>query len=284
MFILITGASSYVGAGIYAYLKKSFPVLGTYHTNKLFPELVPLDITDRSAVLSLIKKQKPTHIIHVAANPSPVWCEEHPKEAKSINEDGTKNMVDAAMQAGAKIIFISSFEHANKKTLYGRTKERGEQIVKKSPDFVILRPYLIVGLSPNTTSDRMMNRILRNITEHTPASYDAVWQFHPTWLRHIEEVTKAIIKKDIQNQIIPISVKEHKTRFDLAKDLLSEYKIKATSVHPNHANALISEDLSALKRLGLPSYSYNEMIRGIRRELKGFFTDHKKPRRTRSRR
>ena len=271
MKILITGASSYVGAGIYDYLKKSFDVIGTYYSHKLFPELEYLDIKDEKSVEEFILSKKPNFIVHTAANASASWCESNAKDAIAINESGTKYIVEAANKIHSKVIYISSFEHANTKTLYGRTKETGEHYIKETiAGYVILRPCLIMGFSPNTTNDRPFNRLLKNITQHTPAIYDASWRFYPTWLRHIEEIIGAIIRKGIINEIISISVPEIKTRFDIAKDLLKDFDISVAPEYPKNVAPLISEDLKKLDELKLPRYNYDEMILGIKKEIKEY--------------
>ena len=271
MNILITGASSYVGAKFYVDMQAKHVVTGTYNSNRLFPGLEHLDITERDEVMEFIEHKKPDYIIHVAANASGRWCEKNPEQAIAINDAGTRNIVDAANKVHSKMIYISSFEHANAKTLYGRTKEAGEIYVKKTDaGYVILRPCLIIGLSPNTTNDRPFNRLLKNITEHTPAIYDASWKFYPTWLQHIEDVIEAVIKKDIINEIIPISVSDVKTRFDLAKDILTEFNIEVRPEYPDKVAPLISEDLERLVELDLPQYTYDEMIQGIKGEIHGF--------------
>ena len=271
MRILITGASGYVGARLYSDLKKKHEVTGTYHSNKLFPELWILDIGNKKAVESLVKKVHPEIIIHVAANASASWCEKNPELAVKFNETGTKNIVYSANQIKAKVIYISSFEHANTKTLYGRTKEAGEKYVKEAKaGYIILRPCLIIGFSPNTMNDRPFNRFLKNITQHTPAVYDATWKFYPTWLKHIEEVIEKIIEKKIINETIPISIPEKKTRFNIAKDLLSDFNIDVKPEYPTNVAPLISEDLTKLSELGLPYYTYDEIIKGIKKEIKDY--------------
>jgi dTDP-4-dehydrorhamnose reductase len=269
MRVLVTGASSYVGAGIYVRLKDKYSVIGTYNSNRLFPELEFLDITDKQSVMDFVLAKKPDVIIHAAANASASWCEKNPSLAIKLNEAGTKNIVDSANEVKAKIIYISSFEHANTKTLYGRTKEAGEKHVKEAKaGYVILRPCLIIGFSPNTTNDRPFNRILRNITDGVPAVYDTSWKFHPTWLKHINEIIEQILKKGIINETIPISVPESKTRYDVAKDILAEFGIAVTPEDKHDAAPTISEKLDKLKELGLPQYTYSEMIAGIVQEIK----------------
>ena len=271
MKILITGASGYVGARVYSDLKKKFDVFGTYYDDQLFPELKFLDITDKSAVDELINSIKPEIIIHIAANASGSWCEKNPEIAVKLNEGGTKNIVDAANKVNSKVIFFSSFAIVNPDSVYSKTKLNGEKIVKETKaGYIILRPSLIEGFSPNTSNDRPFNRILKNITEKTPAVYDTSWKFQPTWLKHVVEVIEIVIEREIINEIISLSVPELKTRFDIAKDILSEFGIKVTPEDKGDSQPIFEDDLSQLKKLKLPQYSYNEMIAGIKKEIKEF--------------
>src|SRR3989344_4062293 len=269
MKILITGASSYVGASIYSTLKEKYSVTGTYNSHKLFPELELLDITDNGRVMKKVSAKKPDVIIHAAANASGGWCEKNPELAVAINQQGTRHIVDSANAIDSKVIFISSFAVADTASLYGRTKIASEQYVKEvEAGYVILRPSLIIGLSPNTTNDRPFNRMLRNITEGTPAVYDTSWKFQPTWLRHLDGVILGILEQEIINETIPVSVPELKTRYEIANDLPPKFGIKAKPENKHDDTPTFSEKLNKLKELKLPQYSYIQMIAGIITEIK----------------
>ena len=271
MNILITGASSYVGASIYSRLKDKYSLVGTYHSHKLFSELESLDITNQRSVKDFILAKKPDVIIHVAANASGSWCEKNPELAIAINQSGTKYIVDSANAVNSKVILISSFAVANTDSLYGRTKIASEQYVKEvKAGYVILRPSLIVGFSPNTVNDRPFNRFLRNITEGIPAVYDTSWKFQPTWLRHLEEVIEAILEQGIINETIPVSVPELKNKYEIAKDILPQFNIDVSPEDKHDPTPTFSETLDKLEELKLPKYTYNEMIQGIVQEIKDY--------------
>ncbi|MEI6498531.1 MAG: sugar nucleotide-binding protein [bacterium] len=267
--ILITGASGYVGARIYADLKRDFDVVGTYNKTKLFPKLIQLDITDEVAVIKKISEIKPEWIIHIAADPSPVSCESDPEKAIELNEGGTKNVVEIANKIGAKVIYVSSVAAMTNVDLYGKTKLQGEKFVENvEAGRVILRPSLIVGFSPNTTNDRSFNRFLKSITANAPAVYDTSWKFQPSYLGHISEVISQIIKRNITGEIIPITVLHLTTRYDLAKDILSPFGIKVLSKDAEDTTPVVEFDGAELKKLDLPVCTYDEMIIKIVAETK----------------
>lgn len=265
MKILIIGASSYVGARIYFDLYKEFDVVGTYNSSQLSKSFIKLDITDNVDVETVLEREKPDYIIDIAASANSRWCESNPNEAVLLNEKSTQYIVDVANKINSKIIYISSFAAFNPDNIYGKTKYNSEQIVKKTKSgWVILRPSLILGFSPNTENDRPFNRLLKNLDEGTPAEYDTSWKFQPTYLGHLSEVISEIIKKNIQNQLIPVAVEDLKSRYDTANDILSPFGVKVTPID-NHDTAHFSEkkDLSLLKKLGLPTYTYSQMIEKI---------------------
>ena len=84
---------------------------------------------------------------------------------------------------GAKVIFMSSFGAINPEDVYGETKFHSEEYVKNTKaGWIVLRPSLIIGYSPNTINDRPFNRILKNLDTKTDAIYDTSWKFQPTYI------------------------------------------------------------------------------------------------------
>lgn len=70
MKILVTGASGYVGASIFTNLSKHYELIGIFQKNKLFNELIELDITNKEAVVQAFLTIRPELTIHAAAIPS----------------------------------------------------------------------------------------------------------------------------------------------------------------------------------------------------------------------
>lgn len=269
MKILLIGASSYVGAKLFYDLNKKYEVIGTYHGNKFSDQFIQLDVTNSKEVEKIVNKYKPNVIIHTAANARSQWCEDNPELAISLNQESTKNIVNAANGIDAKVILISSFAAINPNNVYGKTKQQSEDYVKfTKAGFVIIRPSLIIGLSPNTINDRPFNRILKNLDEGTEAIYDTSWKFQPSYLGHISEIISLVIDKEIINEIIPVAVRELKSRYDIANDILSAFSIKVTPIDKNDVTPTTTDKLEKLKSLNLPQYSYHEVIRKIIDEIK----------------
>ena len=267
--ILIIGASSYVGARLYYDLKQKYDeTVGTYNNTKLSDAFLHLDTTKKDEVKKLINKVHPSRIVHVAANASAKWCEAHPNEAIALNEEATRAVVEAAKAVDAGVIFISSFSAMDTSNVYGRTKAESEKSIQEMSRWIILRPSLIIGYSPNTANDRPFNRFLKNIDQRTPAVYDTSWKFQPSYLRHISEIIALVIEEGINAQTIPIAVSDLKSRFDIARDILTKFNIQVTSEDKQDKTSVLKDDLSKLKELGLPIYRYDEVIKNCIEEIK----------------
>lgn len=269
MKILLTGASSYVGARLFLDLSKKFEVVGTYHENKLSEKLIHLNITDFEEIKGVIDEQKPEIIIHAASNANARWCEANPKLAIALNQEPTRNIIESANNINAKVIFISSYAAAMPNNVYGKTKYQSEQYVKQiRKGFVIIRPSLLLGFSPNTTNDRPFNRILKNLDSKTEAIYDTSWKFQPSYLGHVSEVIAQVIERNILNETISVAVPEIKTRYDIAKDILEAFHIEVKPIDKQDAANVIVDDLKALRILKLPQYNYEKTISKIIDEIK----------------
>lgn len=269
MKILLIGASSYVGARLYFDIAKDFEVIGTYNNAQLSKKFIKLDVTSPDEIKKVIHEQKPDIIIHAANNANARWCEANPEQAYVLNGSSTKAIVESANDLNTKIIYISSFAAIDPTNVYGKTKLLSEELVKETKaGYVILRPSLIIGFSPNTTNDRPFNRILKNLDEKIPAVYDTSWKFQPSYAGHISEIIKICIEKNIVNQTIPVAVPELKSRFDLANDILQAFGIEVTPTDLNDQTPSAFTDLTMLETLGLPQYTYDEVIEKIIEEIK----------------
>ena len=121
----------------------------------------------------------------------------------------------------------------------------------------------IESISGNVISVRLFD----NIKGDKPAVYDTIRRFQPTWLGHLAETIDCVIEREITEETIPVAVLEQKTKYDLAQDILCKFSI---SVMPKEEGLYPSVEfgLEKLEQLGLPQYTYEEIIEKIVREMK----------------
>jgi dTDP-4-dehydrorhamnose reductase len=172
MKILVTGGSGQLADAIFKTNEHEFH--GTYHSHALSAGTIghKLDICDRDSVFSLMRTLKPECVVHCAAIRSVEECEKNKNAAWETNVLGTKNVADACIESGAKMIFISSDnvfdgkngfyseqDAPNPINYYGRTKAMGELLTMESEDFVIVRASIILGNHPQGFLQSIINQI-----------------------------------------------------------------------------------------------------------------------------
>ena len=129
-----------------------------------------MDITDRDAVMEFIKKENPEVIFHCAAWTAVDKAEEARELCEKVNVEGTRNIVDASIECGSKIIYMSTdyvFDGAkegvyteedtvNPKSVYGETKFLGEEEVRRNPNHFITRISWVFGINGNNFIKTML--------------------------------------------------------------------------------------------------------------------------------
>lgn len=269
MKILLIGASSYVGARIYFDLKDKYEIIGTYNNNPLSKSFKKLNITDKNEVLKIFNEIKPNIIIHVANYPSPRSAVNNENNFVKLNDDGTRNIVECAGEIGAKVIFISSQAANNATDIYGKLKAKSEKlVVLTKAGYLILRPSIMYGFSPNTKNPRPFNRILKCLDEKTVGEFDTSWKLQPTYVGHLSTLIEKVIKRNLWNKIIPIFIDKLVTQYQVASDILGEFDIKVNPIDQRMNIPPSKDDLKEFNSFDLFPHSYKEMFEYIVQEIR----------------
>ena len=178
MRILVTGVNGQLGHDVVPELiGRNHEVIGT----DLAPDgadasaYVPLDITDRDAVQTVIREIRPDAVIHCAAytDVDAAEAEENRAAAEAVNHWGTKYIAEAAKAADAKLLYLSTdYVFDGKGTrpwqpddknyaplnYYGQTKLEGEMAVAENLEkFFIVRIAWVFGLNGKNFIKTMIN-------------------------------------------------------------------------------------------------------------------------------
>lgn len=139
--------------------------MGFYHRRKPGAEFggwVQVDLRDRLETWRVLDGLRPSTIIHCAAYSDPVYCEDHPEEANSLNFGGSLYLTEWCSRNACFLVHISTDlvfdgmrgdyreeDEPHPISVYGWTKLAAELAVRscKSP-FAIIRTSLVYGRSP----------------------------------------------------------------------------------------------------------------------------------------
>ena len=75
------------------------------------------------------------------------------------------------------------------------------------------------------------------------------------------------MEKNILNETIHIAVKELKSRYDIAKDILEPFGIPVIAIDSQDTAPVTTDSLDMLEKLHVPQYSYEEIIGKILEEI-----------------
>ncbi len=163
MKLLITGASGLYGSKLAQLaLARGIEVYSSdIQSLSVFGKFVKLDISVKTQVDESFKVIKPDVVVHAATLTDVDKCETNKELAWKINVEGTKNIVEAAHDAGSFLIYISTdYVFSGEKGLYketdkpdpinyyGVTKLKAEEIVQTQAEYFIARPSVIYGSTP----------------------------------------------------------------------------------------------------------------------------------------
>jgi dTDP-4-dehydrorhamnose reductase len=174
--VLLTGGNGQLGRDLRDVLSGGIPVggvaYGTRGTEILPPvsegafdvlstDIDTLDVVDRTMVRATVEAFRPDIVLHGGAFTAVDACESDPDTAFAVNALGTRNMAEAAHEAGAHLIYISTdyvfdgtldrpyveWDRPSPRSVYGRSKLAGETEVHEvaGPSATVVRTAWVSG-------------------------------------------------------------------------------------------------------------------------------------------
>ncbi len=167
MKILLTGSNGQVGFE----LKNKLSVLGEV----IATDREELDLTNLNAIRTFIDQTRPDIIINPAAYTAVDKAESEPELAYQINTLAPEVLADKAAELDIPLVHFSTdyvfdglkkdayveTDKTNPQSVYGKTKNDGEEKIRKHPKHIILRTSWVFGSHGNN----FLKTILRLITD-----------------------------------------------------------------------------------------------------------------------
>lgn len=202
MRVLVTGASGFVGRAACAELNsRGHAVSALVRRPGSEPQgttAVAGDLTDPEALRAAIAGAEPECVVHLAAE---IATQRDPERIEEVNVAGTRRLLDACKEAGSpRFLFASTVVTGDAggrlleedselpvETVYGRSKQEGERLVRESGlDSVIIRPSHVYGPGGWYAAD-IVARI------KTPGRFAVVGSGQNLWdVVHVDDLARAI--------------------------------------------------------------------------------------------
>ena len=252
--VLITGSAGQLGTDLVASAKHlGLDVIATSHAD--------LDIADKNLVSQKIAEAAPEAIIHAAAWTAVDACESDTKKAMAINSDGTANIVNAARQIGARVVYVSTdyvfdgtkatpyieSDIANPQSVYGASKFAGEQHLDLNQDAVV-RISWVCGEHGNN----MVKTILRLAATSPILTFVNDQIGSPTFTSDIAPVLVDFARES-RTGIWHLTNQGTTSWFGFAQDVL-----RAAELDPNRVQPIATADLRPQRPAKRPANSVLE--------------------------
>lgn len=162
MKVLITGAGGQLGHDLQTAFASDQTVALTH---------AQLDVTREPDVVAAVAHHAPDVVVHAAAFTKVDACETDPVTAMTVNAAGTWHVARACELVGAALVYISTdyvfdgtlgrpyteFDAVSPRSVYGRSKEAGEQLVRQTlPAHYIVRTSWVHGIHGGNFAKTML--------------------------------------------------------------------------------------------------------------------------------
>lgn len=246
--IVFTGITGLLGGYFLKNRDLDYEIIGIVNRNlkRNSKSFSKIDITSKESVLNFFGKIKPNIIVHAASIGNVDYCETHKNEAYRVNVEGTKNIIDAAENIGAKLIFMSSnaiydginypYNEKSKArpiNFYGKTKIEAENLIINSKvNYTILRLMTMYGWPQPEGRTNPVTWIIDKLRKGESINVvNDIYNNH-LWAGQAADVIWKIIKNNTDMNIYNVAGKDCISRFELALKVAKVFDLNSSLVSP----------------------------------------------------
>lgn len=238
MKYLIVGSNGQLGQELQALLRNNEMEFVAFDSRQL-------DITNKTQVVSVLSSQMPDVVLDAAAYTAVDKAEDDGKDANwLVNEVGTKNLVEAANEIGATMVYVSTdyvfdgtkdgqyleTDATNPQNEYGRAKLAGEYAVAEfSKKYYIVRTSWVFGEYGQNfvfTMQKLANRM-----SELKVVNDQIGR--PTWTKTLAEFLIHLVSSQSEYGVYHLSNDGEASWFDFAKEILKDEPVTIEPVDSN---------------------------------------------------
>jgi len=250
MRLLITGASGLLGSNlVLAAVDAGNQVFATSLTKPIQLSNVgwrAADLTTLEESAALMNAAEPDWVIHCAAATDVDQCEADPAWAFELNRDMARNVAEAAREAGAAHVHISTdavfdggqgphaeTDEARPVNTYGLSKLEGEQaVVDSNPQAAIVRTN-IYGWSPPGRSS-LAEWFLEYLRQGKPRPGFTDIRINPLLINQLAELLLQVLEDGLSG-IYHVASRDSITKYELGARLAQVFDLDADLIQPTES-------------------------------------------------
>ena len=249
--VLITGSNGLLGQKLVELLvkKQDYELIATARGENRLPASEgyayhSLDVSDRTAVQSLVAALRPDYIIHTAAMTNVDQCETDREGCHKLNVEAVQYLTEACEQHNVFLLHLSTdfiFDgengpydeqaSANPLSYYGESKLEAEKILLASHiRWAIARTVLVYGIAHDMSRSNIILWVKKSLEDgKTINVVDDQWRT-PTLAEDLAMGCYLIVKHEAQG-IFNISGKDLLTPYQMALATADFFKLDASFIN-----------------------------------------------------
>ncbi len=290
MKILITGSNGLLGQKLVHLITAStdYELIATARGENRLPEnntyrFVSMDITNPTAVDTVINTEKPDVIINTAAMTNVDQCETEREACWKLNVESVKYLIKASKASGSFLVHLSTdfiFDgkdgpykedaDPNPVSYYGETKLAAEKLLEESDiEWAIVRTVLVYGIAHDMSRSNIILWVKKSLEESKDINVvDDQWRT-PTLAEDLAKGCLLIAEKKAQG-VFNISGKDLLTPYQMAIQTADFFelnkshinktdstKFKQTAKRPPKTGFILDK---AVEELGYKPHTFTEGI------------------------
>lgn len=238
MDIIVTGAKGQLGYDVIKELSKR-------GHNPIAADIDEMDITSESSVNAFFAGQKNVDaVIHCAAYTAVDLAQSNAETCMLVNAQGTKNIVNAAKNADAKLVYISTDyvfdgegdtpwqpDDDDKRAplnVYGESKYQGELYVEKYEKSFIVRIAWVFGKN----GKNFVDTVLRLAKEHDTLNFVNDQIGTPTYTYDLSRLLVDMVESTKYGKYHATNEGGYISWYDFVLEILKQAGIHGKTVHP----------------------------------------------------
>jgi dTDP-4-dehydrorhamnose reductase len=172
--------------------------------------LVALDLTDKAAVETFLRRHLPKVIIHAAAERRPDVSQDAPEQTKALNVSATGTLARIARDLGAFVLYLSTDyvfdgtqppyrpgDTPNPLNFYGRTKRDGElALFAELQTAACLRVGVLFG-TVETATESAVTALTTDVRNGRPTAIDNWGRRYPTYIPDVAVLIRQMIERHL---------------------------------------------------------------------------------------
>lgn len=287
--VLVVGGTGLVGAALCRQLSGSgIRAVGlSRRIRNPGPNTMGGDLTQKGTLQKVAEQLRPSWIVHAAGFPGGVnACERQPDAAERFFLEGTRDAVEAAEQAGAGLVllstdavFPSSPEPVTEEqkpapgSKYGQLKLASEEIVRASGvDHLIIRTSNVYGWDPESSTPNFLMQVLRALSAGESLAVSSLLHATPTWVGDLTAALAGLMRIR-QKGVFHVVGEDYVTREAWARAFAKSLQLPQTHIRGSDDPQLVGgrpilrlDSRKVRKTIGWRSLSMDEGHAALRQD------------------